>query len=120
MRPKFLLDEHFPQSLAAAAVRARLDVLAVVATDLRGRDDLRILQAAVDQDRILITYDQRDFRPLLSEMIWAGVRAPGLVAVSSRTFRSNDLKGLLRALLRLAGRIERGEVDPSMGITLTK
>jgi len=30
------------------------------------------------------------------------------------------LKGLLRALIQLAGRIERGEVDPSMGVTLTR
>jgi predicted nuclease of predicted toxin-antitoxin system len=120
MGPRFLLDEHFSPALAAAAVRAGLDVTAVVATDLRGRDDLRVLKAAVSQDRILVTYDLADFRPLLSEMVWAGIKVPGLVAVNSRTFRSNDLKGLRKALIRLAERIVRGEVDPSMGVTLTR
>ena len=75
--------------------------------------------AAIEQGRIVVTYDAEDFRPLVSELSSAGINVPGAVFINSRTFRSNDLKGLLRALIQLAARIERGEVDPSMGITLT-
>lgn len=120
MRPRFLLDEHLQPSLAVAARRAGLNVVAVAATPLKGKSDQVILAAAVDQERILVTYDAEDFRPMVSEMVLAGIKVPGAVFIHSRTLRSNDLKGLLRALIELAARIERGEVDPSMGVMLTR
>jgi predicted nuclease of predicted toxin-antitoxin system len=118
--PRFLLDEHFDPRLGKAGRRAGLDVVAVAGTRLTGRDDLSILNAAMAEDRIVVTYDVEDFLPLVSAMAMSGIRIPGLVIVNSRTFRSSDLKGLLAALLALARRIERGEVDPSMGVTLTR
>jgi predicted nuclease of predicted toxin-antitoxin system len=120
MRPRFLLDEHLQPALAKAAIRAGLDVVAVAATDLRGRNDVTILRAAIAQGRILVSYNARHFIPLLRDFIRSGVKVPGLVTISSRTLRSNDFKGLLRALIKLSGRIERAEVNPSMGVTLTR
>lgn len=120
MRPRFLLDEHLQPELAAAAARAGLNAVAVCTTALKGKSDLAVLLAAIEQGRIVVTYDAEDFRPLVSGMTLAGIKVPGVVFINSRTFRSNDLKGLLRALIQLAGRIERGEVDPSMGVTLTR
>lgn len=120
MRPRFLLDEHLQPALAVAARRAGLNVVAIAATRLRGRADLAILKAAVAQNRILVTYDAEDFRPMLCELVLAGIKVPGAVFIHSKTFRSNDLKGLLHALIEMADRIERGEVDPSMGVMLTR
>ena len=120
MPPRFLLDEHFDPKLAKAGARAGLDVSAVAGLHLMGRDDLSILNVAIKENRIVVTYDVEDFLPLVSVMALKGIQIPGLVIVNSRTFRSSDLKGLLAALLKLAGRLERGEVDPSMGVMLTR
>jgi hypothetical protein len=62
----------------------------------------------------------RHFIPLLRDFICSEITIPGLVTVRIRTIRPDDLKGLLSALVRLANRIERGEVDPSMGVALTR
>jgi predicted nuclease of predicted toxin-antitoxin system len=120
MRPRFLLDEHLDPRLAQAAVRAGLDMTAVAGSEFAGRDDLAILGVAIAQGRILVTYDTRHFIPILRDVLRRGEVIPGLITVSTRTFRSNDLKGILRALIKLAARIERGEVDPTMGVTLTR
>jgi predicted nuclease of predicted toxin-antitoxin system len=120
MAPRFLLDENFDPRLARAGTRAGLDVVAVAGTYLMGRDDLSILNIAIKEQRIVVTYDVEGFLPLVSALALSGIQVPGLLIVNSRTLRSNDLKGLLAAILKLAGRIERGEVDPSMGVSLTR
>ena len=120
MRPKFLLDEQITPTLALAATRAGLDMTAVSGSALKGRSDLEVFRAAIEQGRILVTYNAGDFVPLLRDFIHSGARIPGLITISTRTFRSSDLKGLLAALVKLAGRIESGESDPSMGLTLTR
>jgi uncharacterized protein DUF5615 len=120
VKPRFLLDEQLSPRLAAAAVREGFDVTSVVGSTLEGLDDLRVFLAATEQDRILVTYDIRDFVPLIMDLIHAGLEPRGLVKVSSKSFHPGDSKGILRALIRLANRIERGEVDPSMGVTLTR
>ena len=120
MKPRFLLDEQLSRRLAEAAVRAGLNVVAVSGSDLAGCDDLRILLAASAQDRILVTFNTRHFVPLLTDLINSGVTPKGLVKISAKSFHPGDSRGILRALIEVAARIERGEVDPSLGITLTK
>jgi len=120
VKARFLLDEQLSRKLAAAAVRAGLDVVAVSGSDLAGCDDLRILLAAGAQGRILVTFNIRHFVPLVTDLIHSGVTPKGLVKISPKSFHPGDLRGILRALIKLAERIERGEVDPSMGVTLTR
>jgi len=86
MRPRFLLDEHLQPELAAAAVRAGLDAVAVCATALKGKSDLAVLLAAIDQDRIVVTYDAEDFRPLVSGMTWLESRFPALFSSTHGLF----------------------------------
>ena len=104
MKPRFLLDEQLSWRLAQAAVRAGLDVTAVKGSELAGLDDRSILLAAADQERILVTYNIRDFIRLLRDMISGGVRHQGLVLINSKSFRPDDFKGILRSLISLAGR----------------
>jgi len=120
VKPRFLLDEQLSRKLAEAAVRAGLDVTAVSGSELEGVDDRAILLAAASQERILVTYDVRDFVRHLRDLVNGGIRSQGLVRINSRSLRPDDLRGILRALISLAGRIELGEVDPSMGVTLTR
>ena len=120
MKARFLLDEQLSHRLASAGVRAGLDVVAVSGSELAGCDDLTILQAAVGQGRILVTFNIRHFAPLMNDLIHSGMAPKGLVKISPKSFHPGDLKGILRALIKLAARIERGDVDPSMGVTLTR
>ena len=53
---------------------------------LRGGSDDRILEAAVTEDRVLVTYDVRDFGSTGARMAVAGEPHPGIVLVSSRRF----------------------------------
>jgi len=120
VKPRFLLDEQLSPELAAAGVREGLDVTAVSNSELEGRDDRAILHAAIIQGRILVTLNVRHLVPILQDFVKSGARVPGLIKISSRTFPSQRLKPLLRSLKKMAGRIERGEVDPSMGVTMTR
>jgi len=95
-------------------------VVAVSGSDLAGCDDLKILLAASAQNRIQVSFNTRHFVPLMTDLIRSGVTPKGLVKISAKSFHPGDLRGILRALIEFAARIERGEVDPSMGITLTR
>ena len=81
---------------------------------------VKLLVAAAVQHRILVTYNARDFVRLLRDLVCSGVTPPGLVLLNSKSLRPDDFRGILRSLVSLAGRIERGEVDPSMGVMLTR
>src|SRR5262245_12578105 len=119
MRPKFLLDEQINPALAPAATRAGLDVTAVSGSELQGRGDPDVFRAAVSQGRILVTYNTRHVVPLLRDVISSGAEPAGLVLAPAKRFGPGDVSSLWRALKSLADHIERGDVDPSMGLTLS-
>lgn len=56
---RFLLDEHYPGWLADDLGQDGLDAVALAAhrPELRGADDLRVLQAAVAEGRVVVTED---------------------------------------------------------------
>lgn len=54
---KFKLDENMPADLAARLHAEGHDVRDVVEEGLQGKDDPSVLQAAVDEQRILMTFD---------------------------------------------------------------
>jgi predicted nuclease of predicted toxin-antitoxin system len=120
VKPRFLLDEQLSLRLAEAAGRAGLDVTAVSGSDLEGVDDRTVLLAAAAQERILVTYDIRDFSRLMRDLVSGGVTPRGMLLIHPKSFRPDDLRGIRRALISMADRIERGEVNPSMGEALTK
>lgn len=64
-RSKFLFDENIGRSVAEHFIAREYDVLAVVLRgDLRGSSDEALLRRAVEEDRVLVTYDT-DFAELV-------------------------------------------------------
>lgn len=145
MRPKFLLDEHISRRVAAqqqsasalaaglprrvrkahsfgaeAASRRGADVRAVDGSDLAGLDDRSLLRAAVRDGRILVTYNNGDYAPLLVDLLREGAAVPGVVFVNGETLRPSDVGGLARALAKLSDRIAAGEADASGGLFVSR
>ena len=64
-RAKFLFDENIGRSIAEHFIAQQYDVLSVVLRDdLRGSSDEALLRIAVEEDRVLVTYDT-DFAELV-------------------------------------------------------
>jgi len=121
VRPRFLLDEHISRRVAEEAFKRGLDVRSVDGDPrLAGQEDLVIFREAIREKRILVTYNNGDFAPLLGDMVKAGEEVPGVVFVDEATISNSDIGGLTKALLKLAKWIERKEVDPSGGLFLRR
>ena len=97
-----------------------LDVRAVAGSDLAGEDDRSVFRAAIQEGRILVTYNVVDFAPLYGDALNEGLPIPGLVFVNVASIPTSDARGLSEALAALAGKIERGEVDPAGGLFLQR
>jgi len=73
MSELLLLDEHFPPLLAESLRRAGFDVTSVAETpSLLGTSDEQVYQAAIDNNRRVVTENVRDFRPLLVSALERG------------------------------------------------
>lgn len=120
MAPRFLLDEHLSPDVAQGCKRRGIDVLSLAEAHLLQADDLSLFRAAVREGRILITYNTGDFARLFGDLLKEGPPIPGVVFVNARTIPPSHIGGLVKALARLAGLIERGEVDPSAGVFLSR
>lgn len=84
---RFLLDEHISPLVTARLRALGHDAVGVAERDgLRGGPDDRIREAAVVEDRVLVTYDVRDFGSMGGRMAAAGEPHPGIVLVSGRRF----------------------------------
>lgn len=61
---RYLLDEHYPGWLADALTGEGIDTVALTAhrPELRGLDDRAVLEAAVADDRVVVTEDVTTFR----------------------------------------------------------
>jgi NAD(P)-dependent dehydrogenase (short-subunit alcohol dehydrogenase family) len=95
---RLLLDAHVSGRVMATALAKRgHDVRAL--TDepaLEGLDDEDVLRLAVEQDRILVTYDVKDFPPLLRAWAEAGRGHAGCDVVHGLDHR--EFGRLLRGL----------------------
>jgi hypothetical protein len=82
-----LLDEMFSPAIATDIAARGIDCRAVV-TDpvLRALSDLEIFQAALAEDRVLVTNNVPDFERLLRAHEAAGNEVPGLIYASDHTF----------------------------------
>jgi hypothetical protein len=94
---KLLLDEHLPPRQRLAQLNERFDVKHIK-HDLHagGLDDAPIHQLALAQQRIILTSNVKDFRPLLR------VPSPGVIGIP-KTWSAERLDSKLTALLTKHG-----------------
>lgn len=102
---KLLLDEMFPPTIAGRLRDEHgHDVVAVAELDeLRGLPDADIFLAAQEEERVMVTENVRDFRPIAREWQAMGRVHFGLVLTTNRRFP--------RAHPRTAGRLIRALSD---------
>jgi len=101
MTQRLLLDEMLSPSIAERLRRAHCGAVAISASpELRGTSDPDVLELATAQQRVLVTSNVADFRPL--ETLWAaqGREHPGIVYVNNKAFpASRTQAGLIAAAL---------------------
>ena len=97
---RLLLDEHLSPKIAHELRARGHDVIAVgERDDLRGRSDWVHFASLPDQQRVIVTRDNRDFRPLLAQALRSGAETYGLVCIPRRFSLSRKAIGpLVRAL----------------------
>ena len=98
---RFLLDEHISPLVAAKLRSLGHDAVAVVERlGLRGAADERLRQVASAEDRVLVTYDVRDFGRMGMRMARTAEPHPGMVLVTPRAFSpgASDIGRLSDAL----------------------
>jgi predicted nuclease of predicted toxin-antitoxin system len=93
---KALLDEQLSPRIAELLRDRGHDVQAVVdRSDLAGRSDRVILEAAVAEERAVITNNVKDFRPLAAERLARGESHAGLILLPSTRTRTRGAVELL-------------------------
>jgi predicted nuclease of predicted toxin-antitoxin system len=117
---KLLLDEQISPKVAGRVRTAGVDVASVADLALTSHDDRTIFRAAIDDGRILVTYDIRDYVALYNDFLKEGRRIAGLVVVDVRTIPTNDIHGLANALVKVVAAMAKGEVDPTGGVFLKR
>jgi hypothetical protein len=104
---RLLLDEHVSARRIGQCLReAGHDVLAIAEeSELIGRDDPDVLALAAHDARILVTFNHRDFAPLLREWAESGRHHAGCIMVFGIDHGEIGLvlRGLDRLLLERPG-----------------
>ncbi len=97
---KLLTDEHFPAEIAKAVRREmpNFDIQSIHETDLAGLLDPPLLIALDVQQRTLLTRDVNSIPDFLKDRLREGNTHGGVIYVSG-TFRQNDFRALIRALV---------------------
>lgn len=119
MKVAYLLDEQISPRVAEQLRSAGIEARAVCGCAQAGQDDQSIFRAAVKEGRIMVTYNIADLSAVYGDLVKEGAQVPGLVFVNTETIDNADIQGLVRALTKLAKRLQAGEVDASAGLFLS-
>ena len=93
---KLLLDEHLSPEIARQLRERGHDAIAVgERTNLRGRPVRVHFASLPEQQRVIVTRDLADFRPLLADALRRGTPTYGLVCVPARFPLNRDGIGRL-------------------------
>ena len=97
---RLLTDEHFPSEIAQAVRREMpgFDIQSIHETNLAGLLDQPLLAALDLQQRTLLTRDVNSIPDFLKERLREGKTHGGVIYVSS-SFRQNELRAVIRALV---------------------
>ena len=98
---RLLLDEHFRPTVAEALRERGFDVVSALERGIAGTPDAELWGCAIDEGRVIVTYDRGDFLDLYQQFWLRGVEHPGLVIVLHSTIHQADPGGQIRALASL-------------------
>ena len=112
---RLLLDANLsPKRIGSALRKRHHDVLSLAADPVLGAlDDPRVLVLAVEQDRILVTRNSRDFAPLLRQWSEAGRHHSGCILIWS--LGSDEFAAITSGVAQL----RRDRPDPEQWRDLT-
>lgn len=119
MKIAFLQDEQISPRVAEQLQSLGIDARAVCGSEIAGQDDPSVFRAAVKAGRIMVTYNIADFSAVYADLLKEGAPVPGLVFVNTDTIDNSDIQGLVRALTKLAKKLDSGAADASAGIFLS-
>lgn len=102
----FLTDEQISHAVAEQVRAKRPDiriesVLKWQDGVLRNIEDSLLLEVALREYLVLVTYDQRTIPPILTELGFAGKQHAGVIFVDQRSIPSSDIGGLIQALIEI-------------------
>lgn len=100
---RLLLDVHIGRHVARALRQRGFDVVALAEWhrgSYLGTLDDEMLRAAAHEGRTLVTYDVHTIPALLRTLAGAGVQHAGVIFVSRRTIKSDNIGALVAALER--------------------
>lgn len=107
MKPAgLLLDEHLNPAISKLLAARTKGIFVAAIRDwnsgqIVGCSDQRILEAAMRSRLVLVTFDVNTIPPLLQEMAQLGENHAGIIFLSRKSFRQNDLRGITTALTKL-------------------
>jgi predicted nuclease of predicted toxin-antitoxin system len=116
---RFLLDEQISPRVATILSRMGVDARAVAGSRLAGLADESVFRKAVEERRVLVTYDIADFVAIFKDLLKEGLEIPGLVLVDPRTLPTSAVRKLAGALVKLARKVQAGQADLSCGLFLS-
>jgi len=110
--PRFLLDENIHLAVAEGLRRLDFDVLHALEANLLKATDEEIMEIAVDQKRILVTRDIRDFGQLARLYLNIGRMFSGVLLVAP-SIAEKDPGALIHALEKWINKY--GNIDQISG-----
>jgi hypothetical protein len=96
--PPALLDEDVRLGLVSALSARGFDVVSVHVVGPRSADDAKVLDRAIELDRVLVTHNADDFKVVHAGFIRAGRAHPGIICIPQR---GSLLRRTLRAAMML-------------------
>jgi predicted nuclease of predicted toxin-antitoxin system len=94
---KLLLDENIWLGLTDALTERRFDAIHIINEDLRQLNDEAVLELGAKQGRAVLTYNVRDFVPLVAAWYEAGKEHAGVI-LSIQQSQGDLLKQVVRLL----------------------
>jgi hypothetical protein len=102
---RFLCDENVNRKVVEALRLRGVDAVHVLDLGLMSADDGEIMDAAINEDRILLTRDYTDFGELVVLQIHQGMEFPGVLFISP-SIPQGDVGALLEAIISWAHQYE--------------
>ncbi|BAS28132.1 DUF5615 family PIN-like protein [Limnochorda pilosa] len=96
---KWYLDEDLSSEVARQLRRVRVDAVSSHEVGMNGSTDDEQLARASSDERILVTFNARDFIPLAARWYQAGRPFTGIALLAPRRIPQTDVGGQVQAIL---------------------